>query len=266
MQDVGKLLMGVGTQGTDKKSSASIALFLAANGADLNIKNKKGQTPLDLCPDPSLCKSLAKCHKEREGGTQKNNTVTLADNDENEGLDECMVCSDMKRDMLFGPCGHVATCSLCSPRVKKCLMCKEAVQSRTKIEECVVCSEKPARALFKPCGHMVACENCAALMKKCVQCRNAIDESVPFIVCCGGKAPPACQTKSSGKPEISSQEFTHLQQQLQDMKEQTLCPVCMDRKKNLIFLCGHGACQLCGDRMQECPMCRKPVEKRILLF
>ena len=66
-------------------------------------------------------------------GTQKNNTVTLADVDENEGLDECMVCSDMKRDMLFGPCGHVATCSLCSPRVKKCLMCKETVQARTKV-------------------------------------------------------------------------------------------------------------------------------------
>ena len=57
----------------------------------------------------------------------------LADVDENEGLDECMVCSDMKRDMLFGPCGHVATCSLCSSRVKKCLMCKETVQSRTKV-------------------------------------------------------------------------------------------------------------------------------------
>lgn len=66
---------------------------------------------------------------------QKNNAnaTILADVDENEGLDECMVCSDMKRDMLFGPCGHVATCSLCSPRVKKCLMCKETVQSRTKV-------------------------------------------------------------------------------------------------------------------------------------
>ena len=44
-----------------------------------------------------------------------------------------MVCSDTKRDTLFGPCGHVATCSLCSPRVKKCLLCKEPVQSRTKV-------------------------------------------------------------------------------------------------------------------------------------
>ncbi|KAL1764420.1 E3 ubiquitin-protein ligase MIB1, partial [Sigmodon hispidus] len=35
------------------------------NGADLSIQNKKGQSPLDLCPAPSLCKALAKCHKEK---------------------------------------------------------------------------------------------------------------------------------------------------------------------------------------------------------
>jgi len=52
---------------------------------------------------------------------------------ESETLDDCMVCSDTKRDTLFGPCGHIATCSLCSPRVKRCLVCKEPVQSRTKV-------------------------------------------------------------------------------------------------------------------------------------
>ena len=52
---------------------------------------------------------------------------------EEESLEECMVCSDMKRDTLFGPCGHIATCSICSPRVKKCLMCKEPVHTRTKV-------------------------------------------------------------------------------------------------------------------------------------
>ena len=101
-----------------------------------------------------------------------------------------MVCSDLKRDTIFGPCGHIATCSLCSPRVKKCLICKDQVQSRTKvserlvpvqgndsptradnfyrffgefvppqIEECVVCSDKKAAVLFQPCGHMCACES-----------------------------------------------------------------------------------------------------------
>lgn len=60
-----------------------------------------------------------------------------------ESLEECMVCSDMKRDTLFGPCGHIATCSLCSPRVKKCLICKDQVQSRTKVSEALLLSFPP---------------------------------------------------------------------------------------------------------------------------
>ncbi|XP_022097091.1 E3 ubiquitin-protein ligase MIB1-like [Acanthaster planci] len=268
MQDVGKLLMGLGNQSGDKKSSASIACFLAANGADLNAKNKKGQSPMDLCPDPNLCRVLAKCHS--DSNCQVNSNLRMISCMEQESLEECMVCSDMKRDTLFGPCGHIATCSLCSPRVKKCLICKEQVQSRTKIEECVVCSDKKASVLFQPCSHMCACDGCASLMKKCVQCRCQIDKMIPFIVCCGGKAPPvASNNATQAKPQKmnnANSELHKLQQQLQDIKEQTVCPVCLDRIKNMIFLCGHGTCQLCGDRMSECPICRKSVEKRILLY
>ncbi|XP_072169897.1 E3 ubiquitin-protein ligase MIB1-like [Diadema setosum] len=294
MQDVGKLLMGLGTQSGDKKSSASIACFLAANGADLNVKNKKGQSPMDLCPDPNLCRALAKCHKEKNNSS--NVLMSSSPTVDQDSLEECMVCSDMKRDTLFGPCSHIATCSLCSPRVKKCLICKEQVQSRTKIEECVVCSDKMASVLFQPCGHMCACDGCGSLMKKCVQCRAEIEKTVPFIVCCGGKVPPSSPTSTSSPANLmpsnanvaggggggvniavsSSQkpvkmnntnlEVTKLKQQLNDIKEQTVCPVCLDRIKNMIFLCGHGTCQLCGDRMSECPICRKPVEKRILLY
>lgn len=47
---------------------------------------------------------------------------------------------------------------------------------------------------------------------------------------------------------------------------QTMCQVCMDHKKNCVFLCGHGTCQLCADKITECPICRKPVEKKIILF
>ncbi|EHB12678.1 E3 ubiquitin-protein ligase MIB1 [Heterocephalus glaber] len=270
-----RLIMGLGTQGAEKKSAASIACFLAANGADLGIRNKKGQSPLDLCPDPSLCKALAKCHKEKVSGQVGSRSPSMISND-SETLEECMVCSDMKRDTLFGPCGHIATCSLCSPRVKKCLICKEQVQSRTKIEECVVCSDKKAAVLFQPCGHMCACENCASLMKKCVQCRAVVERRVPFVLCCGGKsAEDASDELSSGNIPVLQKDKDNtnvnadvqkLQQQLQDIKEQTMCPVCLDRLKNMIFLCGHGTCQLCGDRMSECPICRKAIERRILLY
>ncbi|KAH9491444.1 hypothetical protein Btru_032197 [Bulinus truncatus] len=172
MQDVGK-------------SSASIACFLAANGADLNLKNKKGQTPLDLCPDPNLCKALAKCHKERNSPGLTAPNAAIIRNDQ-ESLEECMVCSDQKRTHCLDHVDtsvHVRYALLGSRSVQ---MCKDPVQSRTKIEECVVCSDKKASVLFKPCGHMCACDGCANLMKKCVQCRASIEKTVLFIVCCGG--------------------------------------------------------------------------------
>ncbi|KAL0274237.1 UNVERIFIED_CONTAM: hypothetical protein PYX00_006711 [Menopon gallinae] len=289
-RDVGKLLMNLGSQGADKKSSSSIACFLAGNGADLTIKNKKGQTPLDLCPDPNLCKALTKCHKNKD--TDQIEPPSQDSKDNSSALDECLVCSDVKRDILFKPCGHVACCSVCSTRVKKCLICREPVRGRIKIEECVVCSDKKASVLFRPCSHLCACESCAPLMKKCVQCRAQIDRMIPFSVCCGGGGygtqvenveEEAAAAAAAAAPNnvteagegalmnnrsraIKNTDIQKLQQQLQDIKEQTMCPVCLDRLRNMIFLCGHGTCQMCGDRMCECPICRKPVEKRILLY
>ncbi|KAJ8921041.1 hypothetical protein NQ315_015837 [Exocentrus adspersus] len=290
VQDVGKLLMGLGTQGSDKKSSASIACFLAGNGADLTIKNKKGLTPLDLCPDPNLRRTLTKCHKDKQSGEMEMgpNQNTQNSNNINSTLDECLVCSDAKREMLFQPCGHVTCCSTCGPRVKKCLICRESVTSRIKIEECLVCSDKKSAVLFKPCGHMCVCENCSQIMKKCVMCRAQIELMVPLTVCSGYlgiisevKADVEEEVKPStsepvipqgplmnngGQDTTNTNDIQKLQQQLQDIKEQTMCPVCLDRRKNMIFLCGHGLCQMCGDQMTECPICRKAVEKRILLY
>ncbi|XP_050091265.1 E3 ubiquitin-protein ligase mind-bomb [Anopheles aquasalis] len=465
LQDVegfGKILMGL-RNNTDKKASASIACFLAANGADLTIKNRKLQTPLDLCPDPNLCKTLIKCYNERKtedmdmtaaagstsanvqpnllrgtpqeplastsglgvcsnaaassstagassssgsglshaqidasllmdlskmsiqpnvaGGTNTNvngnsNTANAAAAVAGGGgggtggsgpLDECLLCSDQKRDTVFKPCGHVVCCENCGPRIKKCLICREAVSSREKIDECLVCSDRKASVFFKPCGHMVACEYCAPIMKKCVQCRTQLEQMVPLTVCSGGQgnvitiqhhaeetrkdnhhhnhnasqqhhllqgtnkaghgvamnntmspntsasnvlgaspgnsamipggnnmlmgavnaatsssgiATALTTTNNTGAPGGMAavgggiapnnlnlvDDFQKLQQQLQDIKEQTMCPVCFDRIKNMVFLCGHGTCQMCGDQIDGCPICRKTVEKRILLF
>jgi len=305
MQDVGKLLMGLGSGGSDKKSSASIALFLAANGADLTIKNKKGQTALDLCPDPNLCKALQNRGRDVTGQAMQGivrGDGMLINNEEYKLMDECMVCSDQKRNVLFSPCGHITVCSGCSVRVKKCLICKEFVDDRRPIGDCMVCADSPAQVLFKPCNHMVACTSCAEKMKRCVECREQIEDKVSFYVCCGGKlgnkdkqliptdnniaggaaALPAvvannnATTNNTISPtpnqgvqnnkENSMRDVQKLQQQLADIKEQTMCPVCLDRLKNMIFLCGHGTCQMCGDRMSECPICRKAVERRILLY
>uniref|UniRef100_A0A915KDU0 RING-type E3 ubiquitin transferase n=1 Tax=Romanomermis culicivorax TaxID=13658 RepID=A0A915KDU0_ROMCU len=398
VRDVGKLLTGLGTVGTgEKKSSVSIATFLVSNGADLSIKNKKGQTPLDLCPDPNLCKLLVKMQKDRRNEIKVinhaanfvnsnspcdsastsssmplTNTVIVKDTNvirsqqqtiyqqpqkvssrsvdslqkdptpavsSQSSFDECMICSDERRQMLFSPCGHVCVCESCAQRTKKCLLCKDIIRHCSKIEECVVCAENRASILFRPCGHMIACETCAKLMKKCIQCRTLIEKCDFYGSCCAiDNEPPkknisninlktlsvedltkaadssnftnltspsgrkifstlpnnasvtahpnnnvnSCRVMNNGRQDRSSgnnnnsstgvtsssssttTEFVKLQQQLQDMREQTVCPVCLDRFKNMIFLCGHGTCQYCGDKMDECPICRKSIDKRIL--
>merc|ERR1711918_189081 len=78
-----------------------------------------------------------------------------------------------------------------------------------------------------------------------------------------GNMKNSSSTMNNGGKDNSNSDAQKLQEQLNDIKEQTMCPVCLDRLKNMIFLCGHGTCQMCGDRMSECPICRKTVERRI---
>ncbi len=51
-------------------------------------------------------------------------------------LEECMICAVQRREVLFKPCNHVATCGACSVRCKTCLLCKTPIEARVKIEEC----------------------------------------------------------------------------------------------------------------------------------
>ncbi|XP_068621070.1 E3 ubiquitin-protein ligase MIB1 isoform X2 [Battus philenor] len=340
--------LGALSHAHDKKSSASIACFLAAHGADLTLKNKKGQTPLDLCPDPNLRKTLTTCRKEGSGvasdGTPESEVSSLGAsgsgaNASNSSVvpeppggepaptadptaDECLVCSDAKRDTMFRPCGHICCCNVCAARVKKCLTCRAVVSGRQRVGECVVCSEAPATVVFRPCGDVCACAGCAPLMRKCVECRTPLQPSAapnlekesssnlaqvqvnkgqpaptqaaPHHMNNGLRSAPAAgpaptptpaQHAAPAAPAVPpaplslpaqptpqttsappAADVQKLQQQLQDIKEQTMCPICLDRLKNMIFLCGHGMCQMCGDRITVCPICRKQVEKRILLY
>ena len=44
------------------------------------------------------------------------------------------------------------------------------------------------------------------------------------------------------------------------------CKVCLDRNKNTAFQCGHQTCFECAEKVDKCPICRKPIMQRIKLF
>ena len=131
--------------------------------------------------------------------------------------DECLICSDNKREILFKPCNHVAACESCGRRCKKCLICKKAIEERVLLDECLVCSDRKASVLFRPCDHVCACEVCAPLMKKCVKCRVHIEKQVLLLQC------PVDNSVSVETPKVGeedSNDIHKLQQQLQAIKEQ----------------------------------------------
>lgn len=49
-------------------------------------------------------------------------------------------------------------------------------------------------------------------------------------------------------------------------EKEFLCPVCWDRRKGLVFQCGHQTCQQCGDKLVECPICRQKISLRIKVY
>jgi hypothetical protein len=46
----------------------------------------------------------------------------------------------------------------------------------------------------------------------------------------------------------------------------TVCTICMERKKDTAFLCGHMVCHVCGESLRNCHMCRRVISKKIPIF
>ena len=57
-----------------------------------------------------------------------------------------------------------------------------------------------------------------------------------------------------------------LESQLQAREDAILCPICMERDKNVVFFCGHSACKECSERLEDCHVCRQTIQNRIRFY
>jgi len=44
----------------------------------------------------------------------------------------CIVCSDIEKDTVFIPCGHLCCCNKCATPLKKCPICRVDIQQKVK--------------------------------------------------------------------------------------------------------------------------------------
>jgi len=118
--------------------------------------------------------------------------------------------------------------------------------------ECIVCSEVVPLVTFLPCTHQVACVDCSFRVKKCIKCGVVVQEK---------------KFHATGeKADKEKERLKSLEMKVQDLEDQFLCSICLERRRNVAFRCGHGACDICSADLDTCHMCRKVIEEKIRLF
>ncbi|KAM7427181.1 SMC5-SMC6 complex localization factorprotein 1 [Porites harrisoni] len=155
--------------------------------------------------------------------------------------------------------------------LKKCFLCKAVVDSFSKISQegdneesqCIVCSDEPASVKFEPCGHVIACQDCAARMKKCLKCKGAITRKISSEAT---STQPSELTAKDEKYLETLHSLLSLQAHVREIEDANMCAICLEKPRNVAFLCGHGTCVECASSLEVCPMCRKPIDKKITLF
>ena len=58
-------------------------------------------------------------------------TEVMANREDTERM--CVVCTFRRRDTLFVPCSHLVTCQECAQNVSECPICRQRIESRTRV-------------------------------------------------------------------------------------------------------------------------------------
>ncbi|XP_072378782.1 E3 ubiquitin-protein ligase MIB2 isoform X1 [Diabrotica undecimpunctata] len=240
----------------------AIACFLVQKGIDPDGANSKGQSALSLLQEENL-KELVKSYKPAaEDSNQIDSNIPNIINLENLSL------ADDQREgyNLTGTPSKTNSGSDGSRRSRQKQDRDKGGTSQdnrtanlipNKPVECQVCSElSEENVLLEPCNHKPACEDCSSRMKKCLECGQPVQKRVTKD---GRVIPP-----KSRQP--SAERMRYLECKIQEIEESHACSICMERKRNVVFLCGHSTCSRCADTLKICHMCRKTITKKIPIY
>lgn len=265
----------------ENRVAIAIACFLVQMGIDIDALNAKGQSALNLLQDSSIQELLKSYKPNLDSNQVHTNTLenlpfealTLNDPPPNvpenynltENISKGSPCrnDDIKstRKSRAEKPEKIArengsTSQENSPNHKNHHYQNEIMTS-SKPVECLICSElSEENVRLEPCNHKPACEDCASRMKKCLQCGAIVQKRITK----DGRIIPA----KSRQP--SAERMRYLECKIAEIEESHACSICMERKRNVVFLCGHGTCSKCADTLKTCHMCRKAITKKIPIY
>uniref|UniRef100_A0A1Y1NC46 RING-type E3 ubiquitin transferase n=1 Tax=Photinus pyralis TaxID=7054 RepID=A0A1Y1NC46_PHOPY len=267
---------------SENRVAIAIACYLIQMGIDMDLLNAKSQSALNLLQDSSL-QELLKSYKPNVDSNQVQQSTPENINVEYLTLNEPLNVPDsynLTENVPKGsPYRNVVNEDVKSTRKSR----REQKTDKSPLEigstsqenspnhknhyqneivtskpvECLVCSDlSEENVKLEPCNHKPACEDCASRMKKCLQCGIAVQRRVTK----DGRIIPA----KSRQP--SAERMRYLECKIAEIEESHACSICMERKRNVVFLCGHGTCSKCADTLKTCHMCRKTITKKIPIY
>lgn len=135
--------------------------------------------------------------------------------------------------------------------------------------ECIVCNEILTLVIFEPCSHQIACTDCSIRMKKCLSCGLGIEHRRTHNGKEVTKINPAMnrmQVQVTPRQPAADDRVRYLESKIMEFEETHSCGICMERVRDVAFLCGHSCCGRCAETLKTCHMCRKTIVKKINLY
>ena len=117
---------GQTTAFSELEGLTTVPVINAETGAETRERPpKRAREDADAAPPPS---SL-----QREQAQQKLLAKVKHERDEAQIRNECVVCMDRPRAILFLPCEHCAVCASCADALQECPNCRATIKTRITI-------------------------------------------------------------------------------------------------------------------------------------
>jgi len=152
--------------------------------------------------------------------------------------------------------------------MKKCIICQQVIQKKiafnrengqivSVIDSCLVSN------IRKDKGNSEGLHEAKVVQKA---------ELIQKLMVGGGDGPQSLGCASAGgtgggvRSVFEQERVRYLESKIAEIEEANSCGICMERAKNVVFLCGHGACVNCAQSLKSCHMCRKTITKKINIY
>lgn len=284
----------------------AIACYLIQEAnADINLRNRKGKTPLDVLEAQKLVEDGAKATKFNfdaakefiigliESRTSRSETSHVVGGTNTKRGDDALNGSQSDAESTAPLVNSTETPTSFVVDISSNDKPRE---NSSQSSECIICNELKASVVFEPCNHILLCELCSVRIKKCIKCHQLITAKVVVkqnnrqLTQSNNISDQTLHSKvgnnsntshtsvnnrnnhnNNNNQKVSVERLKYLESKIAEIEEANSCTICMipythNGVLRMAFLCGHSACYNCAQTLKTCHMCRKTITRKINLY